>query len=347
MKVLIDGKWQEFEVEFGEAHPDGGVLISSAKRWYNCQKGVDNMEASILEGIRRNGQYPDKTWRKYTVIYDAMAIYEELHQTSFNDMTPQMVINFLNQQQYSDIHSVQAALQVVRAYAKATNQSAAIGIVTASEISLLNGIRKELVPSLNELYRRIKLFTDLDSGNYLIPACTFAWMGMPLDEALSIHTDWIDLDTGVIHTDTPLIYERLSEEMLTAMRRYRTTPPQKGRNRQNLIPDMNERSEFIFRMLSITRKNRGAPIPKNEVSRQLALMQAAYRESQHEPMDMGYKDIIRSSKFAKLYAMECTGIDWNTQQNGTLMQEVYQTSRIEPSYLRHNYNSYKKAFSLK
>lgn len=29
MKVLIDNEWKEFEVEFGEPHPDGGVVVES------------------------------------------------------------------------------------------------------------------------------------------------------------------------------------------------------------------------------------------------------------------------------------------------------------------------------
>lgn len=42
MKVLIDGKWQEFEVEFGEAHPDGGVFVISDPMQYflTCWLGI-------------------------------------------------------------------------------------------------------------------------------------------------------------------------------------------------------------------------------------------------------------------------------------------------------------------
>lgn len=29
MKVLIDNKWKEFEVEFGAPHPDGGMVVES------------------------------------------------------------------------------------------------------------------------------------------------------------------------------------------------------------------------------------------------------------------------------------------------------------------------------
>lgn len=48
MKVLIDGKWQEFEVEFGEVHPDGGASVHSSKLRDACMLSVCDSIGSLV-----------------------------------------------------------------------------------------------------------------------------------------------------------------------------------------------------------------------------------------------------------------------------------------------------------
>lgn len=305
------------------------------------------MQSTTIDTIQKHLHVADGTWNKYCLVFDRMAEYELQSGQSFDHPTPEFVIAFLDSLHSTSIHSAQANLQIVRLYLDAVGQSCAVQSLTAQQIDLTNGIIRKFIPSIGELYHRIQVVAQPIEGYCLYPALTFAWMGMSLKEAIALKAEQVDLESGYIRTNARLTYSVLNPEMRRVLKEYRNAQPQKLNNRQSVFPDREERAEFIFKMLSPTRSGRGTLIQSNYISKKIPEVREAYNKHHVIPMEVEYDDVIRSGRFAKLYEMECSGVDWNDPQNVLLMKFICDSERIEPSYLRHNYESYKKAFNLK
>lgn len=300
------------------------------------------MQQHLIDELKRDSDASEETWQERLDFYREMEEYEINQGVSFDEPTPDIVLDFLNGLRRSNIHTVQKDLQLVRVYTDKANASENFKDITAMDVDLTQGIRRELVPSINELYRRVRLIAQPYDGNYLFPVCSFAWMGLSLTETLSLKTSQVDLKTGVIVTQTKLTYPVMPDEMLTVLREYRNPQSYYGNNRHTVVSDQNERKEFVYKMLSLNDKRRGTKIRVNVMSGKFDEM----NERCGDGVDLKYSGVVRSGKFYRLYQMEKSGIDWNDLSNNSLLQSVYNTNRLEPSYLRHNYNAYKQAFNL-
>lgn len=305
------------------------------------------MQQEALHTIQQTGQFNAHSWNTYLLIFKKMEDYENGSGNSFDDPTPAMVIEFLNSLHSTSIHAVQKNLQIVRLYLSEIKKVDKISEVSAYQVDLTEGLRRKLSPSISDIYQRIRLIAQPNEGYCLYPALTFAWMGIPLKTAIAIKTEQVDLESGKIEINLPLTYDILNSEMRTVLKEYRTPQPKILKNGQRTTSDQNERPEFIFKMLSKSRTGRGEPIQTNFVSKKIPEIKAAYNERHITPMEMEYDDVIKSGRFARLYELECAGQDWNAPENQSLMKSIYDSERIEPGYLRHNYQMYKKAFGLK
>lgn len=305
------------------------------------------MQTASIDAIRKTGRFNDMTWRKYCRVFDDMAAYEDTTGYTFDDPSPEMLVDFLNSCHSIGIHSVQANLQSVRMYLAQIGKLAPVESVTAYQVDLTEGIKRKVIPSISDMYQRIRLISSPESGECLYPALTFAWMGIPLKDALKIRKDQVDLEAGIIRCNIPLTYETMNAEMRSVLKAYYNAEPQILNNNQRVIPDRDERGEFIFKMLSGRREDRGSKIQKNYISKRIPKIKEKYNEHHIIPMEMEYSDFIRSGRFARMYELECEGVDWNDQNNQKFMLKLYASERIEPNYLRYNYEAYKKAFGLK
>lgn len=300
------------------------------------------MQQHLIDEIRRESDASDETWRERLDFYQEMGEYELNHGVDFDEPTPSIVLSFLNSLRRSNIHTAQKDLQLVRAYTDKANTSEYFKNITAADIDLTQGIHRELVPSIGELYRRIRLIAQPCDGNYLFPVCSFAWMGLSLTETLSLKAAQVNLKTGVIVTKTKLTYPVMPDEMLEVLREYRAPQSYQGSNHHVVVSDQNERKEFIYKMLPLNDKRRGTKIWVNVMSGKFDEV----NERCGSGVDLKHSGVVRSGKFYRLYQLEKDGVNWNDPANNSLMQSVYNTNRLEPSYLKHNYCQYKKAFGL-
>lgn len=55
LKVLIEHEWKEFDVEFKEAHPDGGVIVESKQLQRSCSRYIHDVVDTIVAVYDEDG----------------------------------------------------------------------------------------------------------------------------------------------------------------------------------------------------------------------------------------------------------------------------------------------------
>lgn len=305
------------------------------------------MQSSFIQELFQSERYAQTTQNELIKFFAYMSEYEQKHNVDFANASIDVMLAFLNSRCFSDYHTAQNKLQIVRKYVNGVGGNPDVNTLHADDIDLTQGMRQCLISDISEIYSLLNMISAPDTGDYLYPASTFAWMGVELQEVTQIKSSQVDLLNGTIIFDRELVFASMNQEMRHILQLYRSTGSQKQNNRKMVVPDMYEREEFIFKMLPVQDEHRGSAVKPNEISRKFLKIRDLCEQQKKESVKINYSSIMRSGKFAKLYFMEQDGVDWQLSENGRRMQQVYQTDRLEAGYLRKDYEAYKKAFGLK
>lgn len=286
-----------------------------------------------------------QTKRIYKSLYEDMRQYELDTGLSFDEDTLNTLVCYINQKQYTDIMTVNSRLLYIKYYLKEIGKEDQVKGVLAKDFDLSPGMIRQFIPSVDEMYSRFSLVYDPNNGDSIFPLGSFAWMGIPFADAISIQKDEVDLNSGVIMYSGTMTFQYMPIRMRDVMRAYSGVKSVVRDNRKTEMPD--GRPEFIYKTVPAGSSRSGRPIQAGVASYWFAQVREAYNKLHTNQISTGYSDILRSGEYYKARELELQGMDWSLPKNGEKLQEVFKTKRIEPTYLRHNYFMYKKAFRLK
>lgn len=303
------------------------------------------MKQEIIDKLLEGKQIGGPTWKSDNSLYQYMIWFEEQNGVDFDNPKKDYFVELLYSQKNVDIASIKSKLQAIRRYINESCPEHIDEVPDASEIDLSGAARAQLVPSLEELYSRLSLAYSPDDGDSIYPLCSFAWMGLSFKDAIKIKTEDVDLENGVIHCKAPLIFDKMPNQMVDILKRYRAVKSVRRDNRKIEMPD--GRPEFIYKTVSAGSKRSGTQINTGLMTAWFSMVENKYNALHIEPILMSYQDITRSAKFYKMRQLELEGVDWSLRSNSTLIKKIFQSNRVETGNVRYNYEMYKKAFGLK
>lgn len=303
------------------------------------------MKQEIIDKLLSQKQQGGSAWKSDNSLYQYMMEYENLHGIDFDHPKKEDFLDMLYSQKNVDIASVKIKLQTIRRYIGESCPDHMYEIPDTSEIDLSMAARAQLVASLEEVYSRLSLAYSPDDGDSIYPLCSFAWMGIPFKDAIRIKTEDVDLEYGLIDYKGDLIFDKMPQNMIDILRRYRAVKSVRRDNRKIEYPD--GRPEFIYKTVSHGSKRAGSPINTGAMTTWFTMVQEKYNAIHVEHIFMSYQDIIRSAKFYRMRQLELEGVDWALRSNSSLLRKVYMSDRAETGDIRYNYEMYKKAFGLK
>lgn len=303
------------------------------------------MKQEIVEKIIKERAKSESTKRLYEILYKDMEQYESTSGEFFDEHPRDAVIHFINHKKFSDIVAINTKLLYIKYYMHEIGCTNEVDDITSKDFDLCTGMREQLVPTLDDLYQRFLLAYSPDDGDSIFPLGSFAWLGMSFQEAISILKEDVDLNGRIIRDSKTDKEYRIPKRMQEILHRYSEVDLVRRDNRKIEVPD--NRPEFIYKTVPIGSSRSGKPITMSVSTYWFATVRDKYNDTHTDHITMSYNDVVRSGRYAKARELELQGIDWEDTSNSELMQNVFQTKRIEPTYLRHNYFMYKKAFGLK
>lgn len=303
------------------------------------------MKQEIIDKLLESKDPNGSAWKNDNSLYQYMIEYENLNGNDFDYPEKDDFLKMLYSQKNVDVASVKIKLQAIRRYINESCPGHVDTVPDISEVDLSKAMREQLVSSLEEVYSRLSLAYSPDDGDSIYPLCSFAWMGLSFKDAISIKTEEVDLENGVIHCKSPLIFDKMPDQMVDVLKRYRAVKSVRRDNRKIEMPD--GRAEFIYKTVSAGSSRAGSKIASGTATYWFTVIREKYNQLHTEPISMSYQSIVRSAKFYKMRQMELEGVNWNLRSNSSLLKEIYQSDRQESGDIRYGYQMYKKAFGLK
>lgn len=303
------------------------------------------MNSQVIQQILDEHAKNPNTAKVYNGVYNAMSRFEIKEGCCFEDDPLRMLFGFVENQKYISAVILNTHLLCIKYYLRKLGCASAIEEVTSRDIDFSKAMLQTLVPSLEDMYQRARLVYLPENGDAIFPLCSFAWMGLTSPQAIKISEDAIDLQTGVIRSERALLFESMPQIMIDTLRQYKQVQQSNKGNGQIKIPDRN--GSFIYKNSFAGSSSAGKNVADGTATYFFAKVREAYYKLYRTEIYTTYKDVTTSAKYYKARLAELRGTDWNKSENDKKLQAVFGTNRIEPAYLRHNYNMYKKAFGLK
>lgn len=298
----------------------------------------------VAEILREKGENPE-TLKAYRGIYNSMEKFEQQVGRDFTDDPQGMMGAFVDFYGYTSVVSLNNHLRYIKYYLRRCGVSDAAQNVHGRDFDLTAPMRRAFVDSLDEVYRRNGLVFSPDNGEAIYPLSSFAWMGLSLSKARLLPESDVDLNNRTIVTAEPLTFSEMPNEMVDVLLRYQKAEISHKGNGQIKIAD--RVGPFIYKTSSAGSQSAGKPLAIGTATSFFTRVQEKYNEHHVLQINTTYQDIVTSGRYYKIRLAELAGIDISSPSADKLLQQSFNTSRIEPGYIRHNYQMYKKAFGLK
>lgn len=294
--------------------------------------------------MQERAQTPS-TVRAYRSTYNSMANFEQKIGKTFEENPIEMLCAYIENEKYVSVVSLNTRLPYIKAYLRCLPEGGEVEEYTPMSFDLSKAMRASFVESLEEMYQRCNAIYSPDKGDAVFPLVSFAWMGLSQTIALTLPESDVDLANRRIKVDAPLIFDVMPSSMIDILQRYQFADVAQKNNGQTKLPD--KVGTFIYKMSFAGSFSAGKTVDVSTSTYFFAKVRETYNAAHALQTTTTYNNIIDSARYYKARQMELNGIDWNQTSNAKLLQSVFQTTRIEPGYLRHNYQMYKKAFGLK
>lgn len=191
--------------------------------------------------------------------------------------------------------------------------------------------------------RKVREFDGLYNE---VIALVFGWLGLSIDEAMSIHEDGVNFDERKIYArDGSILVPWFSDEFAEVLMLYKRT---KSATRQNattvyeVIKDLSY-DGFIKRVCSANSDKLGTELPARQVVSAIEKMNRHY-VSLGFPARFSMKNAQRCGGLHRLWKMEQSGVSIDNKQNSAIVEETYGSKQYRK--IRWQYKYYKKAFNL-
>lgn len=256
-----------------------------------------------------------------------------------------MLEAYFANEKYTSVVSLNSRLPYMKLYLRNLGRGKDIEDYTPMSFDLSGAMRAAFVESLEEVYQRCYAVYTPDEGDAIFPLVSFAWMGLTHSTALELPEDSVNLSNGRIYTEQTLAFDTMPPIMTDILTRYQHANRFQKGNGQQKLPDRT--GTFIYKLSFAGSSSAGKNLDIGTSAFFFAKIREQYNATHTLQITTTYNNIIDSARYYKARQMELNGVDWNQASNAKLLQSVFQTTRIEPGYLRHNYQMYKKAFGLK
>lgn len=298
----------------------------------------------VAEILREKGENPE-TLKAYRGIYNSMEKYEQQVGRNFTDDPQGMIGEFVNYYGYTSVISLNNHLRYIKYYLRQCGVNDMAQNIHGRDFDLSLPMQRAFVDSLDEVYRRNELVFSPDNGEAIYPLSSFAWMGLSLPEARLLPESDVDLKNRTITTREPLTFSKMPNEMADVLLRYQKAEISRKGNGQVKIAD--RIGPFIYKTSSAGSQSAGKPLAIGTATSFFTRVQEEYNKHHVLQINTTYKDIVTSGRYYKIRLAELEGTDIGSPSADSLLQQAFNTTRIEPGYIRHNYQMYKKAFGLK
>lgn len=301
----------------------------------------------IQEILEEKAQNPN-TRKLYQATYRKMERFEQEIGRNFDEDPEALLFEYIEnpKHKYNDLVELNNRLPQIKCYLRAVGGNEAILKLTGKDFDISRSMRAVLVESLDEIYQRSYLCYRPDNGDAIFPLVSMAWMGLSGPEALRVADSAIDLKNKKIITDTQLIFDVMPNHMVHILSEYRAAEQShKDNNGQTKLPDRIGR--FIYKTSHPGSSSSGKPLSTSTVGDLFNRVRKAYNQTHDLQTYTTYGDVMKSAQYFKARQMELSGVDLMDGNNDVFLQSIFRTNRVEPGYLRHNYQMYKKAFGLK
>lgn len=310
-------------------------------------KGMISVNENIIQQILDERAQNPNTRKAYKATYNKMAKFEKRTGKQFDTRNEQLVFDYITDpaSKYDDVSSVNTALPQIKYYLRATGWNKSVEDLAARDFDISYSMRSALVESLDEIYQRGFLLYQPSNGDAFFPLVSMAWMGMPIQETLQLSDNSVDLSSGLITSESLLIFPQMPPNMIQILEQYSKSNQSDKGNGQTKLPDRIGR--FIYKTSFPGSSSAGKGLDGTTYAYFFRQVNDKFNDTHDLQIRTTYGDIVQSAKYYKARQMELDGTDWQEQSNGKMLQEIFVTQRIEPGYLRYNYQMYKKAFGLK
>lgn len=303
------------------------------------------MNEQAIREIMEEHAHNENTASGYRSAYNAMRKFENRMQKTFEEAPAEMLSAYIADQQCKSVVKINTDLLYIKHYMKKVGYERQVEGISSLDFDISEAMKAAYVVSLEDLYARCSLVYEPENGEAIFPYVSFAWMGLPQTEAQILPDEAVHLDTGKIDTNSRLIFDVMPPSMIKVLLAFRDATQSSKGNGHIKLPD--RIGNFMYKTSYAGSKSTGKGVAIGSANFALAKVRDKYVDVYRAPMTTTYKDIEKSARYFKARQMELTGVDWDSSENNKLLQEVFGTNRIEPSYLRHNYKMYKKAFNLR
>ena len=304
------------------------------------------MDQKVIEQLLQEHAGSTETVKAYKSVYNRMRDFEAQYDKDFADDPYQMTIDFIKAQGYTNIMALNNQLLYIKYYLEKLGKGCQVEQIKGQDFDLSYPMRQKFVESLNEVYQRNSLVFAPDNGDAIFPLSSFAWMGLTLSQAISLPASMVDLDNGkIIGMESQTTFHQMPIEMCEVLAKFKGACISHKGNGQTKIPDRT--SAFIYKTSFAGSNSVGKKLSIGTATSFFTRVREEYNKTHVLQITTTYKDITTSARYYRIRAEEINGLDINDTANGKRLQEAFNTKRIEPGYIRYNYQMYKKAFGLK
>lgn len=173
-----------------------------------------------------------------------------------------------------------------------------------------------LIKTPDELINKIRQVYDLDSGQPVVAALCFAWIGVSSKEALNLRNEQVDVTTGTIFDQKGNISVRSMpdciRDTLAIYSKTKTADRTQNRTFKVYADDI---GLFIKRFSVLDSKQRGKPITQVQLSSAILEFNNQYNSLLGTKLSISYTNVQRSGSLYRLYQLDKQGIDVHSVKN--------------------------------
>lgn len=275
--------------------------------------------------------------------------YEQAHGTHLLEMGRQEFIDFVNSKGFSDPVSARGFIDPLSSFYKWVNCAKNMQLqnipqsVSPKELDYITPIKASLSPNYKQICDMIAPFFQPSDGYELYPISAFAWLGIPLQDAVVLPADNVDITAGTVlyHGETlhmvPMMREILAEYAAVS-----TSTRQRG---QLETWSADRIGYFIYRMCPENAVNRGKPFSVQQASATVWRLQTRFLESGADGIQLSYVNVMKSGSLHRVLELELQGVDVHSTKNMEIVKACFPTAKTKTlSDIMLMYDAYKKAF---